>query len=58
MVMQGIYINKDSLCFFLREKTKKKIPVKNTANTGSLLYQIFGMKCRNLKRYKIPDTTG
>jgi len=57
MIMQGIYINKDSLYIFLREKIKK-IPVKITADTGKSLYQISGMKCRNLKGYKIPDTTG
>jgi len=32
MIMQGIYINKDSFCAFFKERKLKKKPVKNTAD--------------------------
>ena len=41
MIMQGIYINKDSLCIFLRVKIKI-IMVKNTADIRKYLLKIQG----------------
>jgi hypothetical protein len=57
MVMQGIYINKDLCDFYKREKISKKYQENQEDDRNISFSLIAGMKCRNLKRYKIPDTT-
>ena len=67
MIMQGIYINKDSLCIFLREKiknTEKKKPKKRnrkkeTEKKSEKKSEItaYQNEMYDLKRYKRRDTT-